>query len=367
MKIDVVDTNYIFGHKGFNLWKKCLLGYGIFLVLYTTGGSLDFLKSIHGIVPYVSQFFIATSFILVILNSVLFLRIGEVIIDETHLKIRTGEKELRYELATLNWLQLEKGYSECYHIKSEGFEVAVALNDIELKSFKETISALNIELKLVESNIIKALWHQVFKKESTSKEIVYVYVEEDGTVRKISGEEQYYLRKEYDPRDDEQPYIKSRYRSKTLGGNFSGFLLASKLPKGTIINEYQLTREVWRSKWLLLLKDITDLEYLKRIWLPKSNSPYNSYISFRLAYEEGLGLINGIEKQVELGYISQEEYKAIASWHKLFLEYTPPNENVNDLEAILSDKYWLAIIEEGQKTIENLRGHLDRFDRGKLV
>ena len=46
----------------------------------------------------------------------------------------------------------------------------------------------------------------------------YVSVEDDGTVRELSREEQGYLKEEFHPNDGARPYIKSRYNSKTPDG-----------------------------------------------------------------------------------------------------------------------------------------------------
>ena len=57
----------------------------------------------------------------------------------------------------------------------------------------------------------------------------YVYVNQDGSVRELSPNEQKYLREIFPPGDGGRPYIKSSYKSLD-GWGMSGFLLRKKVP-----------------------------------------------------------------------------------------------------------------------------------------
>lgn len=52
----------------------------------------------------------------------------------------------------------------------------------------------------------------------------YVWVEEDGTTRELTPDEQAYLRTEFHPADGGRPYVKTRCRERTAGGRLAGFL-----------------------------------------------------------------------------------------------------------------------------------------------
>ena len=63
----------------------------------------------------------------------------------------------------------------------------------------------------------------------------YVFVEDDGTARALSAEEEEQLEMVVLPGDEAHPYIKSRYESLTPDGKLSGYLRRRQLPKGTHI------------------------------------------------------------------------------------------------------------------------------------
>lgn len=60
----------------------------------------------------------------------------------------------------------------------------------------------------------------------------YVHVEKDGSYRELTEDERLYLQEPFHPADGGRPYLKPSYRSRTLGGDRSGFLRRSALPRG---------------------------------------------------------------------------------------------------------------------------------------
>lgn len=58
----------------------------------------------------------------------------------------------------------------------------------------------------------------------------YVYVNQDGSVRELSGREQAYLTKVFDPCDGARPYIKSHYEVLDGWSSISGFILRRQIP-----------------------------------------------------------------------------------------------------------------------------------------
>ena len=58
----------------------------------------------------------------------------------------------------------------------------------------------------------------------------YVYVNQDGSVRELSPNEQEYLEKRFSPFDGARPYIKSSYESLDGWGSMSGFIPRKEIP-----------------------------------------------------------------------------------------------------------------------------------------
>lgn len=58
----------------------------------------------------------------------------------------------------------------------------------------------------------------------------YVYVEDDGSIRPVTPDEQTYLETEFLPNDLGRPYIKVRYWEHTPDGRLGGFLHRTDIP-----------------------------------------------------------------------------------------------------------------------------------------
>jgi hypothetical protein len=58
----------------------------------------------------------------------------------------------------------------------------------------------------------------------------FVFVNDDGSIRELTAEEQAFLNTEFDMADSGRPYIKSRYSSRTPDGRLQGFLPRSEIP-----------------------------------------------------------------------------------------------------------------------------------------
>ena len=202
----------------------------------------------------------------------------------------------------------------------------------------------------------------------TGNEFEYVYVEENGTVRELSREEKGYLKETFDPADGARPYIKSRYESKTPDGKIHGFIPRNRVPKRIEIIEPKMETETWRRTWILMIKDLTNLEYQKRTWLNQNNTnPYYSFVEFMCSYFDDLDLSDGYENSIKNGLVTQKEYESIFEWNKQLSEYDSPNNNDYDHKAILNDEKWINIVELGKKSIVNLKPELNKFERGLLI
>lgn len=86
MKIQIIDTKYIFNHKLFNLWKIPAITYGSMLI-YSTIDGLDKIEDYEYIIEIISKCLIYSGFILVFVNMFIFSRIGLLTIDDKEIII----------------------------------------------------------------------------------------------------------------------------------------------------------------------------------------------------------------------------------------------------------------------------------------
>jgi hypothetical protein len=69
-----------------------------------------------------------------------------------------------------------------------------------------------------------------------SKADLFVYVNQDGTVRDLMADEREYLNEEFHGADGGRPYIKLKYEDRTPDSKIGGFLYRSMVPHGTPIS-----------------------------------------------------------------------------------------------------------------------------------
>ena len=196
----------------------------------------------------------------------------------------------------------------------------------------------------------------------------YVCVDDDGTVRELSREEQGYLKEEFSPGDGARPYIKSRYNSRTPDGKIGGYIERKRVPQNIEIIEREMDKETWRRNWLFMLKDLTNLDYQRKTWLdPNNTNPYYSFVVFMCSYFDDLNITDGYDKLIDSDLVSRDEYESIEKWHKLLAAYNSPNNEDHDNLAILNDQKWIDILELGKESIENLKPKLNSIERSLLL
>ncbi len=86
--------------------------------------------------------------------------------------------------------------------------------------------------------LILTILRRTFPLRLPSTGFVYVYVEEDGSVRELDTEEQLYLQEKFHPNDGDRPYIKSSYWQKTTDNKIDGFLKRIRVPWWITIKPY---------------------------------------------------------------------------------------------------------------------------------
>jgi hypothetical protein len=77
------------------------------------------------------------------------------------------------------------------------------------------------------------LWFKVVtrRRRADDNGFRYVYVNDDGSARDLTSEEQKYLQEEFHPNDGNRPYVKLRYESRTPDGHLQGYLKRRQLPQ----------------------------------------------------------------------------------------------------------------------------------------
>lgn len=125
-------------------------------------------------------------------------------------------------------------------------------------------------------------------------------------------------------------------------------------------------KELWRNRWLSCINELTSLNLQRQSWVDKRNSnPHWSFVEFMSSYFDDLGIDNNYEYQLKQGWITRTEVDTVSTWHQLLDKYVSPKKDDYDVEAILSDKNWLVIIEEGEKAKNELSKIIS--DEEKLI
>ena len=111
-----------------------------------------------------------------------------------------------------------------------------------------------------------------------------------------------------------------------------------------------MEKERWRSSWLNCINELTSFDLQRKSWSDKSNSnPHWSFVEFMSCYFDDLKIDNNYELQRKENWISKNEFELIQPWHELLDKYNSPTNDDFDNEAILNDKKWQLIVDEGLK------------------
>lgn len=134
------------------------------------------------------------------------------------------------------------------------------------------------------------------------------------------------------------------------------------------MNENQNQKKLWRDRWLSCINELTSFELQRKSWVDKSNTnPHWSFVEFMCSYFDDLGIDNNYEFQLKKDWITKKELDSIAAWHELLDKYKSPKKDDYDVEAILTDKKWLMIIEEGEKAKNELSGNISDEENRTLL
>ncbi|MDO6814018.1 hypothetical protein [Tenacibaculum soleae] len=146
MKADIINTNYIFNHKIVKIWRITLLTYGIILISITSIYELKKIYEYELTISIISSFFMVTGFIITILSSFIYSRVGEFTFRENKIDLTLKESDLCFDLTQIEKLTLEKEYGKFYFFKINKTEFVVELNKSQISELKMTLNNLGIEI-----------------------------------------------------------------------------------------------------------------------------------------------------------------------------------------------------------------------------
>ncbi len=147
MKTDLIDTNYVYNHRFFKIWKHYLLLYGALLIGLTMFDGAEIIKKYEFYISIFSKFFAFSAMILGLMNGWLFLRIGEVCITNEELVFDLKDSKKVIELKSINEVIFGKEYGKFYYLKIQKSELIVELDKNQLEELKSIFEELDIEIK----------------------------------------------------------------------------------------------------------------------------------------------------------------------------------------------------------------------------
>ncbi len=147
MKTQLINTNYIFDHKLFKLWKFPAMFYGLLLIFKTANG-LKEMQEYENLISIISNCIIGTGFVLFFLNMFIYSKIGELILENGKLYIKKyNGKETEIDLSELDSLILGNDKGKFYSMTINNIEIEVLFDKKDLSEFTETLSRNGVELK----------------------------------------------------------------------------------------------------------------------------------------------------------------------------------------------------------------------------
>ena len=127
-------------------------------------------------------------------------------------------------------------------------------------------------------------------------------------------------------------------------------------------------KNLWRSRWLVCINQLTSLDLQKKSWLDKTQtSTYWSFVEFMCSYFDDLGIDNNYQYILDKGWISEYEFNIINDWNQTLSKYNSPKNNDYNHTAILSDPKWLDILQNGLTMKNKLAQTLNETEKKILT
>lgn len=147
MKLHLIEPNYVYKHKYFNIIKVIGGIYMLLLLRYTTYNSDNsFLISVKEL-EMISALFMFLIFIILLLNSILYIKVGELCIDKNTIKLLKNEWTKTIYLKNIKSIQIQKVHGKEYVLKIDKVKIPIELNTSELNALKRlnTVTKINFE------------------------------------------------------------------------------------------------------------------------------------------------------------------------------------------------------------------------------
>ena len=127
-------------------------------------------------------------------------------------------------------------------------------------------------------------------------------------------------------------------------------------------------RKLWRDRWLDCINELTSFRLQQESWLDISHTnPHWSFVEFMCCYFDDLSIADNYTDHIAKGFVSQKEFDVISQWHEELDNYTSPNNDDYDHQAILNDSKWLDIVKCGEVAKNNLAKILSDDERQILT
>ena len=147
MKADLIDTDYVYNHRFYNIWKTIVLAYGVLLILATGYNGIESLSKYNTIITMTSTCIVAYYFIITLANNFLFSRIGQLTIKDEVLKISVDDQITTLDLITIDEIEFGKHDGKFYTVVVKQNTITVELNTTQLLEFKKTLELYNVKIK----------------------------------------------------------------------------------------------------------------------------------------------------------------------------------------------------------------------------
>lgn len=147
MKADIIDTNYVYNHKFYNIWKTIILTYGVLLIVATAYSGLESLLKYNTIITISSTTIIVSIFIVILINAFLFSRIGQLTIKNETLKVSINDQITTLDLTTIDEIEFGKHDNKFYSLTVNQKTITVELHTAQLLEFKKTLELYNVKIK----------------------------------------------------------------------------------------------------------------------------------------------------------------------------------------------------------------------------
>ena len=146
MKIDIINTNYIFDHKLFKWLRIPVILYGVFLIAKTSNGLQD-LSEYESVIEIISSIILYSCLVFVFLNAIIFSRCGELKITENTIHIDNKDQESTIKLESLNKVSIGKDQGKFYSIYINDIVIQVIMEKDEFSALKDFLKKNNIQVE----------------------------------------------------------------------------------------------------------------------------------------------------------------------------------------------------------------------------